>query len=116
MIPIIFGSVAFGHLTYKQILGYPTELSPVGEYRLISFHIVPKTDIYLWILESEKTIPRAYRVDYSTPNRKKLSGFRKLLEAGDAIIINFLKKGVKGKRSFEIYKFPRPSWLKKDDG
>ena len=25
MIPIIFGSVALGHLTYQQILGYPTE-------------------------------------------------------------------------------------------
>ena len=114
MIPIIFGSVALGHLTYQQILGYPTELNPDGEYRLVSFHIVPKTDIYLWILETGKTIPRAYRIDYSTAKRKKLFNFRKLLKAGDIIIINF-PKGEKDQSKFSLYKFPMPNWLKKDD-
>ena len=114
IIPIIFGSVALGHLTYQQILGYPTELNPDEEYRLVSFHIVPKTDIYLWILEAEEIIPRAYRIDYSTAKRKKLFNFRKLLKAGDIIIINFLK-GEKDQSKFSLYKFPMPNWLKKDD-
>ena len=114
MIPIIFGSVAFGHLTYQQILGYPTELSPVGEYRLVSFYIVHETDIYLWILEAEEIIPRAYRIDYSTAKRKKLFNFRKLLKEGDIIILNFLRSE-KDESKFEIYKLPMPKWLKKDD-
>ena len=114
IIPIILGSVAFGHLTYQQILGYPTELNPDGEYRLVSFHIVPKTDIYLWILEAEEIIPRAYRIDYSTAKRKKLFNFRKLLKAGDIIIINFLK-GEKNQSVFSLYKLPMPKWLKKDE-
>ena len=74
MIPIILGSVVLGHLTYQQILGYPTEIRPVGKYRLVSFYVVPKTDIYLWILKPEEIIPRAYRIDYSKSNRKKLHG------------------------------------------
>jgi len=114
IIPIILGSVAFGHLTYQQILGYPTELNPDGEYRLVSFHIVPKTDIYLWILEAEEIIPRAYRIDYSTAKRKKLFNFRKSLKEGDIIIVNFLRSE-KDKSKFEIYKLPMPKWLKKDD-
>ena len=114
MIPIIFGSVALGHLTYQQILGYPTELNPDGEYRLVSFHIVPKTDIYLWMLESGEIIPRAYRIDYSTAKRKKLFNFRKLLKDGDIIILNFLRSE-KDESKFEIYKLPMPKWLKKDD-
>ena len=114
IIPIIFGSVALGHLTYQQILGYPTELNPDGEYRLVSFHIVPKTDIYLWMLESGEIIPRAYRIDYSTAKRKKLFNFRKLLKDGDIIILNFLRSE-KDESKFEIYKLPMPKWLKKDD-
>ena len=114
IIPIIFGSVALGHLTYQQILGYPTELNPDGEYRLVSFHIVPKTDIYLWMLEAGEIIPRAYRIDYSTAKRKKLFNFRKLLKDGDIIILNFLRSE-KDESKFEIYKLPMPEWLKKDD-
>ena len=114
MIPIIFGSVALGHLTYQHILGYPAELNPVGEYRLVYFHVVPKTDIYLWILETGKTIPRAYRIDYSEAARKKLFGFRKLLKDGDIIIINFLK-GEEDQSKFNLYKLPMPEWLNKDD-
>jgi len=112
MIPIILGSVAFGHLTYQHILGYPTELTLVGKYRLISFYTVPKTDIYLWILETGKIIPRAYRIDYNISNRKKLFSFRKLLKKGNIIIIDFLKNE---KDEFDIYKLPMPKWLKKDD-
>ena len=114
MIPIILGSVAFGHLTYQHILGYPTELTLVGKYRLISFYTVPKTDIYLWILETGKIIPRAYRIDYSEAARKKLFGFRKLINDGDIIIINFLK-GEKNQSVFSLYKLPMPKWLKKDE-
>ena len=112
MIPIIFGSVAFGHLTYQHILGYPTELTLVGKYRLLSFYTVPKTDIYLWILETGKIVPRAYRIDYNISNRKKLFSFRKLLKKGNIIIIDFLKNE---KDEFDIYKLPMPEWLKKDD-
>ena len=113
MIPIIFGSVALGHLTYQQILGYPTDLTPVGKYRLVSFYVVPKTDIYLWILKPEEVIPRAYRIDYSKSNRKKLFGSYKSLKKGNIMIINFPNdKNNKGK--FIIYKLPRPKWLKKD--
>ena len=112
MIPIILGSVALGHLTYQHILGYPTELTPVGKYRLVSFYTVPKTDIYLWILETGKIIPRAYRIDYNISNRKKLFSFRKLLKKGNIIIIDFLKNE---KDEFDIYKLPMPKWLKKDD-
>ena len=114
IIPIIFGSVALGHLTYQQILGYPTELNPDEEYRLVSFHIVPKTDIYLWMLEAGEIIPRAYRIDYSTAKRKKLFNFRKSLKDGDVIIVNFLRSE-KDESKFEIYKLPMPEWLKKDD-
>jgi len=114
MIPIILGSVALGHLTYKQILGYPTELILVGEYRLVSFYTVHKTDIYLWIIEAGEIIPRAYRIDYNTDARKKLFNFRKLLDDGDVIIVNFLKSK-KDESKFEIYKLPMPNWLKKDD-
>jgi len=116
MIPIILGSVALGHLTYQHILGYPTELTPVGKYRLVSFYTVPKTDIYLWILEVGETSPRAYRIDYNISNRKKLFSFRKLLKKGDIIMIDFLKneKNIdKGK--FVLYKLPMPEWLEKDD-
>ena len=112
MIPIILGSVAFGHLTYQHILGYPTELTPVGKYRLIYFYTVPKTDIYLWILETGEVIPRVYRIDYNISNRKKLFSFRKLLKKGDIIMIDFLKNE---KNKFDIYKLPMPKWLKKDD-
>ena len=112
MIPIILGSVAFGHLTYQHILGYPTELTPVGKYRLIYFYTVPKTDIYLWILETGEVIPRVYRIDYNISNRKKLFSFRKLLKKGNIIIIDFLKNE---KNKFDIYKLPMPKWLKKDD-
>ena len=115
MIPIILGSVALGHLTYQQILGYPTELSPVGEFRLVSFHSVPKTDIYLWILGRGERIPRAYRIDYSTDARKKLFGYRKSLKDGDVIIINFLN-GEKDESKFSLYKLPMPKWLNKDVG
>ena len=104
----------FHHLTYQQILGYPTEIRPVGKYRLVSFYVVPKTDIYLWILETGKTIPRAYRIDYSEAARKKLFGFRKLLKDGDIIIINFLK-GEEDQSKFSLYKLPMPEWLNKDD-
>ena len=114
MIPIILGSVALGHLTYLHILGYPTELRPVGEYRLISFHSVPKTDIYLWVIEKGETIPRAYRIDYSISARKRLYNFRKLLKDGDIIIINFLK-GEEDQSKFNLYKLPMPEWLNKDD-
>ena len=114
MIPIILGSVALGHLTYQHILGYPTELNPVGEYRLVYFHVVPKTDIYLWILEEKETIPRAYRIDYIEADRKKLFGFLKLIKDGDIIIINFLK-GEKNQSVFSLYKLPMPEWLEKDD-
>ena len=115
MIPIILGSVALGHLTYQHILGYPAELNPVGEYRLVYFHVVPKTDIYLWILETGKTIPRAYRIDYSEANRKKLFNFRKSLKDGDIIIIKFSNnKKNKKKKAFILYILPRPEWLKKD--
>ena len=115
MIPIILGSVALGHLTYQQILGYPTESNPVGEYRLVSFYPVPKTDIYLWILGVGETIPRAYRIDYNIPNRKKLFNFRKSLKDGDIIIIKFSNnKKNKKKKEFILYNLPRPEWLKKD--
>ena len=114
MIPIILGSVVLGHLTYKQILGYPTELRPVGEYRLISFHSVPKTDIYLWVIEKGETIPRAYRIDYSISARKRLYNFRKLLKDGEVIIINFLKNE-EHEGKFRVYKFPMPNWLNKED-
>ena len=116
MIPIILGSVALGHLTYQHILGYPTELTPFGKYRLVSFYTVPKTDIYLWILEVGETSPRAYRIDYNISNRKKLFSFRKSLKKGDIIMIDFLKneKNIdKGK--FVLYKLPMPEWLEKDD-
>ena len=112
MIPIIFGSVALGHLTYQQILGYPTELAPVGEYRLISFYVVPKTDIYLWILKPGEIIPRYYSIDYSKSKRKKLSGFRRSLKDGNIMIINF-RNTEKDKEEFILYKLPRPKWLKK---
>ena len=113
MIPIILGSVALGHLTYQQILGYPTDLAPVGKYRLVSFYVVPKTDIYLWIIKPEEIIPRAYRIDYSKSNRKKLFGSYKSLRKGNIMIINFPNdKNNKGK--FIIYKLPRPKWMKKD--
>jgi len=112
MSPIILGSVALGHLTYQQILGYPTDLKPVGEYRLVSFYVVPKTDIYLWILRPTEIIPRAYRIDYSISKRKKLFGFRKLLEKGNIMIINF-PNPEKDKGEFILYKLPRPKWLKK---
>ena len=113
MIPIILGSVALGHLTYKQILGYPTELKPVGKYRLVSFYVVPKTDIYLWILKPEEIIPRAYRIDYSKSKRKKLHGSYKSLKKGNIMIINF-PNDEKDKGKFVLYKLPRPKWLKKD--
>ena len=113
MIPIILGSVVLGHLTYQQILGYPTDLTPVGKYRLVSFYVVPKTDIYLWILKPEEIIPRAYRIDYSKSNRKKLHGSYKSLKKGNIMIINFPNdKNNKGK--FIIYKLPRPKGMKKD--
>ena len=112
MIPIILGSVALGHLTYQQILGYPTDLTPVGEYRLVSFYVVPKTDIYLWILRPKEIIPRAYRIDYSIPNRKRLFGFRKLLKDGNIIIINW-PNNEKDEGKFVLYKLPKPKWLKK---
>ena len=112
MIPIILGSVALGHLTYQQILGYPTELAPVGEYRLISFYVVPKTDIYLWILKPEEIIPRAYRIDYSKSKRKKLFGFRRSLKDGNIIIINW-PNNEKDEGKFVLYKLPKPKWLKK---
>ena len=116
MIPIILGSVVLGHLTYQQILGYPTELKPVGEYRLVSFYSVPKTDIYLWILGAGETIPRAYRIDYSIPSRKKLHNFRKSLKEGDIIIIKFSdnRKGSLKKQAFTLYDLPMPEWLEKD--
>ena len=113
MIPIIFGSVALGHLTYQQILGYPTELKPVGKYRLVAFYTVPKTDIYLWILKPEEIVPRAYRIDYSKSNRKKLSGIYKSLKKGNIMIINF-PNTEKDEGKFVLYKLPRPKWLKKD--
>ena len=112
MIPIILGSVALGHLTYQQILGYPTHLKPVGEYRLVSFYVVPKTDIYLWILKPEEIIPRAYRIDYSKSKRKKLFGFRRSLKDGNIIIINW-PNNEKNEGKFILYKLPKPKWLKK---
>ena len=112
MIPIILGSVALGHLTYQQILGYPTDLKPVGEYRLVSFYVVPKTDIYLWILKPEEIIPRAYRIDYSKSKRKKLFGFRRSLKDGNIIIINW-PNNEKDEGKFVLYKLPKPKWLKK---
>ena len=114
MIPIILGSVVLGHLTYQQILGYPAELKPFGKYRLVAFYSVPKTDIYLWILKPEEIVPRAYRIDYNIPNRKKLFNFRKSLKDGDIIIINFLK-GEEDQSPFNLYKLPMPEWLNKDD-
>jgi len=113
MIPIIFGSIVLGHLTYKQILGYPTELKPVGKYRLVSFYVVPKTDIYLWIIKPEEIIPRAYRIDYSKSNRKKLHGSYKSLKKGNIMIINF-PNNEKDEGKFVLYKLPMPKWLKKD--
>ena len=112
MIPIILGSVALGHLTYQQILGYPTDLTPVGKYRLVSFYVVPKTDIYLWILKPEEIIPRAYRIDYSKSKRKKLFGFRRSLKDGNIIIINW-PNNEKDEGKFVLYKLPKPKWLKK---
>ena len=114
MIPIILGSVALGHLTYQQILGYPTDLKPVGEYRLVSFYVVPKTDIYLWILKPEEIIPRVYRIDYSKSKRKKLFGSRKSLKKGNIMIINF-PNNENDEDKFVLYKLPMPKWLKKDD-
>ena len=114
MIPIILGSVVLGHLTYQQILGYPTEIRPVGKYRLVSFYVVPKTDIYLWIIKPEEMLPRAYRIDYSISARKRLYNFRKLLKDGEVIIINFLK-GEEDQSKFNLYKLPMPEWLNKDD-
>ena len=113
MIPIILGSVAFGHLTYKQILGYPTELKLIEKYRLVAFYIVPKTDIYLWIVKKGEIIPRAYRIDYSTSKRKKLFAFRKSLKKSNIIIIDFSKK-TENEGEFLLYKLPMPKWLKKD--
>ncbi len=113
MIPIIFGSVALGHLTHQQILGYPTEITPVGEHRLVSFHIVPKTDIYVWILKSGETIPRAYRIDYSVEARKNLFNFGKLLKDNEIVIIDFLEDEEDQQSEFELYKLPRPDWLEK---
>ena len=113
MIPIILGSVVLGHLTYQQILGYPTDLKPVGKYRLVSFYVVPKTDIYLWIIKPEEIIPRAYRIDYSKSKRKRLHGSYKSLKKGNIMIINF-PNDEKDKGKFVLYKLPRPKWLKKD--
>ena len=112
MIPIILGSVALGHLTYQQILGYPTEVSPTGKYRLISFYVVPKTDIYLWVLKEGEMLPKAYRIDYSKSKRKKLFGFQKSLKKGNIMIINF-PNTEKDEGKFILYKLPRPEWLKK---
>lgn len=111
-IPIILGSVIFGHLTYNKILGYPVEITPVGKYRLVAFHVVPRTDIYLWILKKGEIIPRAYRIDYSILNRKKLFNIKRKLNRGDVMIINWPNKE-KNEGKFILYNLPRPEWLKK---
>lgn len=111
-IPIILGSVILGHLTYNKILGYPVEVAPIGKYRLVAFHAVPKTDIYLWILKRGETIPRAYRIDYSVTKRKKLFGIKRKLKKGDIIIINWPNKE-KDEGKFVLYSLPKPEWLKK---
>ena len=112
IIPVIFGSIIFGHSTYNKILGYPIEVTPTGKYRLVAFHAVPKTDIYLWIIKKGETTPRAYRIDYSISKRKKLFGIKRKLRKGDVVIINWPNKENDG-GMFVLYKLPKPEWLKK---
>ena len=116
-IPIILFTIIYAHMTYQNILGYPThDVLEVNKdsYRLVAFHVVPKTDIYLWLLKRGEKTPRAHRIPYSKKMRKKLNGVRKKLKKGDIMLIKKLKKDEESLSKFIIYNLPFPKWLNKD--